>query len=244
MKTPTAPRLTVVTPLANEEATVREFVARVVAQLRPDDRLVCVLDRASRDRTRALVEEMAGTEPRVSALWCPDNRCVVDAYFAGYRAALAAGSRWVLEMDGGLSHAPEAIPRFVAAMEGGAEFAAGTRFANGGSYHGPALRYVLSRGGTVLANLLLGTRMSDMTSGFQCFSRPALSRVLRQGVRSRAHFFQTEIRFLLHDLRWIEVPIDYRNPSKGVGWASVAESFRNLWWLARHGRAMREASRS
>jgi dolichol-phosphate mannosyltransferase len=229
-------RLGVAVPLANEEESLDAFLPRVLAQLGPDDRVFCVVDHASRDRTRALVQAWSARDRRIVLVWAPENRCVVDAYFRGYRAALAAGCRWVLEMDGGLSHSPEEIPQFLRAMEQGYDYAGGCRFMKGGSYHGPLARYLVSRGGTVLSNLLLGTRMRDMTSGFECFSRAALELVLAHGVRSRAHFFQTEIKFLLRDCRWVELPISYRNPSKRLGGGSLKEAFRNLWALYREAR--------
>jgi dolichol-phosphate mannosyltransferase len=222
----------VVIPLANEEATVEQLLQRVLAQLGPLDRIFCVLDGKSKDRTMALVRGVSSLDPRVEAVWAPENRCVVDAYFRGFREALAAGCDWILEMDGGLSHSPEEIPRFLDAVGKGADFAAGSRFIRGGSYQGRWSRRLLSRGGTMLANLLLGTRMKDMTSGFECFSRRALSRVVAQGVRSREHFFQTEIRYMLHSWFWVEVPITYYNPSISVGKAAILESVQNLLRLA------------
>jgi dolichol-phosphate mannosyltransferase len=230
-------RLGIVTPLANEEATLDEFLKRVLLQLANEDRIFCVVDHASRDRTRARVAQWVAREPRVILVWAPENRCVVDAYFRGYRAALDAGCRWILEMDGGLSHPPERIGAFIRAMEQGYDYAGGCRFTAGGAYRGPLSRYLISRGGTVLANLLLRTRMKDMTGGFECFSRRALEAILAHGVRSRAHFFQTEIKFLLRHWNWTEVPITYRNPSKSVGTASLKEAFRNLWQLYRESRA-------
>ena len=106
---------------------------------------------------------------------------------------------WILEMDGGYSHNPAEIPRFIEAMERGVDFVAGSRFTTGGKYNGRWSRYFLSRISSIVANLVLGTRMSDMTSGFECFSRKAMQYVVKQGVRSRAHFFQTEIRFMLRN---------------------------------------------
>ena len=108
--------------------------------------------------------------------------------------------------------------------------------ASWGGYRGPWSRYLISRGGGALANLLLGTHMRDMTGGFECFSRRALEAVLARGVRSRAHFFQTEIKVMMHDWKWTEVPIHYKNPSKSVGKSSLSEAFRNLWALAREKR--------
>ena len=227
------PRLGIVTPLANEETTVDEFLDRVLRQIDTRDLIFCVLDRASRDSTRGRVEARAAGEPRVRVVWAPENRSVVDAYFRGYREALVTGCTWILEMDGGLSHAPEHIPRFIEAMQSGADFAPGSRFSRGGSYSGRWSRYLLSKGGTMITNLLLGTRMHDMTSGFECFSRSAMEYVLERGVESRGHFFQTEIRYSLKDWAWREVPIDYSCPSKSVGSSQVRESFRILWKLYR-----------
>lgn len=224
-------RLGIVVPLANEEATLDDFVPRVLAQLGRDDAVFCVVDGASRDRTRELVEAHARRDRRVRLVWSPQNRCVVDAYFSGYRAALDAGCRWVLEMDGGLSHLPEQIPAFVEAMLDGYDYVGGCRFVPGGSYRGPWSRYLVSRVGGLVANLVLGTRMRDMTSGYECFGRAALLSVLRHGVRSRAHFFQTEIKRQMHAWRWKEVPIHYRNPSKSLSRNSLLDAIANLWRL-------------
>jgi dolichol-phosphate mannosyltransferase len=234
--TPTQ-QLAIVVPLANEALTVSQFLARILAQLGPGEAVYCVVDRVSTDNTRELVEETAARDPRVVCVWAPENTCVVDAYFRGYRQALSAGYHWILEMDGGFSHLPEEIPRFRRAMTAGAEFAPGSRFMPGASYRGGLLRRVVSRGGTWLANALLGTRMSDMTSGYECFARPAMEQVLHTGVRSRGHFFQTEIRFMMRHRRCVEVPITYSSPSNRLGARSILEALRNLWALRRAARA-------
>jgi dolichol-phosphate mannosyltransferase len=233
-------RLGVVTPLANEEHTIDELIDRTLAQLSPEDRFFCVLDNVSKDGTRRRVEERGRQDPRVVLVWAPENRCVVDAYFAGYRAAVAADCRWILEMDGGLSHRPEQIPQYIAAMEQGYDFAAGSRFAPGGAHHGNYFRFLISKGGTVLSNLILGTRMHDMCSGFECFTNEAMKHILAAGVKSRANFFQTEIRYMLHDWKWIEIPIVYDNPSPGVGKRQIVDALCNLMVLRKRGRPQRE----
>ena len=84
-----------------------------------------------------------------------------------------------------------------------------------------------------MTNWLLQTRMTDMTSGFECFNRKAMEMLLARGVRSKANFFQTEIRYLMHQLRWLEVPISYENKYYRIGRSSLGESFRILWDLYR-----------
>src|SRR5205085_3144530 len=102
----------------------------------------------------------------------PENRNVVDAYIRSYREAVANGHDIIIEMDAGLSHDPRAIPMFLRVLNEGNECAFGSRFINGGSiWQSSANRTMLSKVGTILSNILLGTRMRDMTSGFQGFHK-------------------------------------------------------------------------
>jgi dolichol-phosphate mannosyltransferase len=233
MVTTDGPRLGLVTPLGNERNGIDTFVSDVLRHLCAEDRWYCVLDNVSKDGTREILESRAQTDKRVVCLWVPQNRCVVDAYFAGYTAAYEAGCRWILEMDAGFSHQPTKIPEFVAAMEEGYDFAGGSRFMPGGAHRSPWTRRYLSYGGTLLARTVLGSQMSDMTSGFECFNRDAMRYVLQHRVRSRANFFQTEIRHMMHRFRWKEIPIVYVNDRARVGRRAIGESFRILAQMRR-----------
>lgn len=227
------PKLGVVIPLANEEETVEKLLAEILEYLLPMDAIYCVFDNVCKDSSLKLVEKYSLADPRVVAVWAPENRCVVDAYFAGYKEALANDCQWILEMDGGFSHLPSQIPRFIKAMENGYDFAAGSRYTEGGESNGRFSRHLISKGGTIATNLLTGTKMKDMTSGFECFTRETLEYVLSNGVKSRAHFFQTEIRHMLHHKNWIEIPITYSDPSKSVGPGVLKDAFKNLLKLGR-----------
>ena len=233
IRPPQRRKLGVATPLANEEATIDRLLAGVLEHLGAHDRFYCVLDNACKDKTRAIVSERAAHDPRVVLVWSPQNRCVVDAYFAGYRAAMDDGCEWILEMDGGLNHLPEQMPRFLDAMAQGYDFVGGSRFLPGGSHQSPWNRVLVSKGGSVLARLVLGAKLTDMTSGFECFSRKAMHHVLEKGVASKANFFQTEIRWMMHEFRWVEVPITYENTNFRIGRSSIREAFRILWQLRR-----------
>ncbi len=233
-------RLGIVTPMANERDTAVRFVREVLAECPgfASVTMFVVLDRATSDDTRELLDDYAGTEHRLQVVWAPENRCVVDAYLRGYREALAAGCDWILEIDGGFSHQPCDIPQFFAAMESGADCVFATRFAKGGRISDSSWkRRLVSFGGTQLSNALLGTRLSDMTSGFELFSRSALEMVLRKGIESRGHFFQTEIKFHCAGLRLAEAPIHYRAASARLASSAITESFRQLWRLYRVKRA-------
>lgn len=224
--------------MANERDTAEAFVREVLATCEPFTfkavTFYAVLDRVSRDGTLDILRELEAAVPQLRVVWAPENRCVVDAYLRGYREALDAGCDWVLEIDAGYSHQPADIPCFFEKMLEGHDCVFGSRFCSGGRITDSSLkREVISRGGTVLANLLLGTRLKDMTSGFELFSRDALEQVLRKGIHSRGHFFQTEIKAHCHGLRVAEVPIHYRAASDSVNNTVLKDAFGNLWRLFR-----------
>jgi dolichol-phosphate mannosyltransferase len=231
-------RLGIVSPMANEEASAVRFVEAVLAQCEPRGfksvHFFVVLDRVSKDRTRELLEEMKKETPALEVVWSPENRSVVDAYVRGYREALNAGCDWILEIDAGFSHQPSDIPQFFDKMSEGYDCVFGSRFCAGGSISDSSTkRKFISRGGSLLANLLLGTKLKDMTSGFEMFTRGALEEVLRKGIRSRGPFFQTEIKVYCRNLRIVEIPIQYRAASHNVGNQALKDSFSNLWRLFR-----------
>ncbi|MBV9928938.1 MAG: glycosyltransferase [Acidobacteria bacterium] len=224
--------------MANERDSAEAFVREVLAACEPfrfkSVTLFAVLDRVSRDGTLDLLRELETALPQLRVVWAPENRCVVDAYLRGYREALDSGCDWVLEIDAGFSHQPSDIPLFFEKMSEGHDCVFGTRFAHGGRITDSSLkREVISRGGTLLTNALLGTRLTDMTSGFELFSRAALEEVLRRGVNSRGHFFQTEIKAHCHGRRVAEVPIHYRAASDSVNRGVLKDAFVNLWRLFR-----------
>lgn len=227
-------RLGIVCPMANEGEAATAFVNAVLRQCSGFATVTffSVLDNATHDNSVELLRELAVSEARLRVVWAPENRGVVDAYIRGYREAIAAGCDWILEIDAGFSHQPEDIPQFFKEMQSGADCVFGSRFIEGSRFTDASFRrYLVSRGGTMLSNLLLGTRLADMTSGFEMFSREALQMVLDRGIESRAHFFQTEIKAYCRNLRVSEVPIYYRAPSPRLGSSAVMDAFRQLWRL-------------
>ena len=222
-------------PMANEEGNGVSFIEAMLAACTAfrEVRMFAVLDYVSKDRTKELLEELARREPRLELVWAPENRCVVDAYVRGYGAALDAGCDWILEVDAGFSHDPAEAEQFFQKIPLGYDCVFGTRFAGGGHIEGGSWkRRIVSRFGSLLTNAVLGTRLSDMTSGYELFSREALEMVLAKGIQSRAHFFQTEIKVSCRKLKCAEVPITYRCPSPRLGRKAVGEAVRRLGAMA------------
>lgn len=108
-----APRVSVAIPVYNEELVVPELLRRVGAVLDgipggPHE--IVIVDDGSRDRTLAMLQEAAATDPRLVIIALSRN--------FGHQAALTAAidhvtGDAVMLMDGDLQDAPEALPTFL-----------------------------------------------------------------------------------------------------------------------------------
>lgn len=218
-------------PMANEENDFAPFISllQVVLDRLESGKVYLVVDKASKDKTLSLCQELSNRDSRFVTVWAPENKNVVDAYLAGYRAAYNNGHALIIEMDAGLSHDPRALPMFLRVLNEGNECAFGSRFINGGSTADSAWeRWFLSRFGTLVSNVLLGTKMYDMTSGYQGFHRNIVKLFLDFPLKSTAHFYQTELRYLLRKKRYMEIPIHYRAPSASVSPKAIRNAQQTL----------------
>ena len=223
----------VIVPMANEAPDFDAFIGVLgpVLDRLGSGKVYFIVDKASKDNTLELCQQLSAKDPRYVTVWSPENKNVVDAYMKGFRVAYDAGHEIIIEMDGGLSHDPRALPMFLRVLNEGNECAFGSRFCNGGSMaDSPIKRRLLSKTGTFLSTWLLGTTMDDMTSGFQGFHRSVVTELLKYPLRSKAHFYQTELRYLMRKHRFAEVPIHYRAPSNSVSQKAIRNALDTLMY--------------
>jgi dolichol-phosphate mannosyltransferase len=225
----------IVMPVANEESTMGQILDEILGL--PYDNLYIypVIDSYSKDRTEEIIRQKAQTDSRVKCIFYEKSTGVISCYLEGFRQALADGAEQILEMDGGGSHLPAEIPQFLEALDRGYECVWGSRFMEGGSMkHQPLYRRILSRGGTFLANLVVGTRLKDMTSGFEAFRRDVLENMRLENFMSTGHMYQTEMRFYCRNRKTIEVPIHYVGTASSLKGSSVTEALRILFRLRKN----------
>ena len=225
----------IVMPVANEEDTMERILDEILALPYDNLHIYPVIDNYSKDRTEEIIRKKAAENDRVKCIFYKESRGVISCYLEGFRQALADGAERILEMDGGGSHLPSEIPQFLAKMEEGYDCVWGSRFMKGGSMRKQSLyRRILSQGGTILANLVLGTRLKDMTSGFECFQRRVLEAMDLSAFLSTGHMYQTEMRYYCRNLRTVEVPIHYVGTASSLKSSSVTEALRLLFQLKKN----------
>jgi glycosyltransferase involved in cell wall biosynthesis len=194
-----APRVAVVIPCRNEEATVGKVVRDFRAAL-PGAEIV-VVDNASTDGTAAAARAAGATvlgEPRPGKGF---------ALLSGFRHARDAD--WLVMVDGDDTYPAEDAARLLAAAQAGAEMVVGTRLA--GAEEG-AFRAGHSLGNRLfilLVRLLFGIRTRDLFSGYRVLSRRFLEAcpLIAQGFEVEA---ELSLQALVHRFPVAEVPVRYR----------------------------------
>jgi hypothetical protein len=151
--------ISVVVPAMNEEKNIEVVLSRLPDNLHE----VILVDGNSEDRT---VEAACRAYPEIRVL-TQNGRGKGDAFRVGF-AAVTGNLVVMLDADG--SADPAEIPRFVEALEAGADFAKGSRFLPGG---GSADITPMRRAGNAFlsgsANLLHGTHFTDLCYGYNAF---------------------------------------------------------------------------
>jgi len=155
----TTPRVSVVIPTYNEAKNL----PHVLALLPEDVHQVVIVDGRSVDDTIKVAKSL---RPDVTVVL--QNRIGKGNAMACGFAAVTGDIIVMLDADG--SADPREIPLFVEALTAGADFAKGTRFANGGgSADITRMRAWGNRWLNRTANLLFGTRYTDLCYGYNAF---------------------------------------------------------------------------
>lgn len=225
----------IVMPVANEEATMGAVIEEILALPYNNLYLYPVVDAFSKDKTEEIIREWADKTNRVKCIFYQESRGVITCYLEGFRQALRDGAEQIIEMDGGGSHLPSEIPQFIDGLENGYDCVWGSRFITGGGISNqPLYRRILSGGGTYLSNFVLGTKLKDMTSGFEGFQRSVLENMNLDKIMSKGHMYQTEMRFYCRHYHTIEVPIHYVGSSSSISSKSVTEALHLLGQLKKN----------
>jgi glycosyltransferase involved in cell wall biosynthesis len=212
------PLVSVVIPCLNEAENIERCVTAALEALRQMgvSGEVVVADNDSEDDSARLAEQ-AGARVIVER-----RRGYGSAYLAGFAASTG---RYIVMADADLTYDFNDIPRFVAALEEGAEMVIGDRMDNIQPGAMPWLhRYVGNPILTGLLNLFFRTGIKDAHCGMRALRRDVLERL---DLRTTGMEFASEmvIRASKENLRIAEFPIEY-HPRGGE---SKLSSFRDGW---------------
>jgi dolichol-phosphate mannosyltransferase len=236
----------VIIPTYNELDNLEPITSRVLDAVPAVDLLV--VDDASPDGTGKLADELADENPRLHVLHRRAKSGLGAAYIAAFSWGLDEGYDVLVEMDADGSHAPEQLPRLLAALRG-ADLVLGSRWIPGGTVvNWPWRREALSRGGNLYTRLALGIDLRDATGGYRAFRRTVLEGIDYAAVASEGYCFQVDLawRAVRAGFRVTEVPITFAERERGESKMSgsiVREALLRVtrWGAAHRTKQVRDA---
>jgi dolichol-phosphate mannosyltransferase len=196
---------------------------------------VLVVDDNSPDETAEIVRALSAESGRVHLLKRSGKQGLGTAYIAGFRWAMQRDYERVVEMDADFSHNPERIPVMLEKSRE-CHVVLGSRYVKGGGWENwPRRRLLLSAFANWLTRTTLRLEPRDCTGGFRCFRVSVLKRIPMDKIRASGYAFQEEMLWQCSRRGWriCEVPITFRQRTRGRSKISLREMLGALWALGR-----------
>jgi glycosyltransferase involved in cell wall biosynthesis len=224
-------KLSAVMPVYNEQVTLREVVAKVLA-VPLDIELICV-DDGSTDNSRQILSDLQSNHPQVRVLLQPKNMGKGAALRRGIHEATGD---YVIIQDADLEYDPSDYPALLRPLlEGKADVVYGSRFL--GSAPHRVLYFwhsVANRALTLISNALTNMNLTDMETCYKIFRREIIQSI---PIEEDRFGFEPEItvKIARRHLRVYEVGISYwgrtYEEGKKIGWK---DGVRALWCLLKY----------
>ncbi len=218
----------------NEKENIEKILASVF--LNVPDAHVLVIDDNSPDKTADVVAKLAQNKypGQLFLLKRAGKLGLGTAYVAGFNWALERDYMAILHMDADFSHNPKYLPAMFAALETN-DLVLGSRYVKGGGVlNWPLKRKIISRGGSLYSQIILGLPIHDLTGGFKCWRREVLETIGINNLEATGFSFQIETTYktYLNGFRIKEIPIIFEDRIMGVSKMSgsiFSEAMKMVW---------------
>ncbi|HYA40090.1 MAG TPA: glycosyltransferase [Syntrophobacteraceae bacterium] len=202
-------------PVFNERGTIGELADALLGLPLKCDLLF--VDDRSTDGTTEYLLWLASVGPRVRVIVRPGKLGVGSAHKLGWLYARVHGYSRIATLDADLSHDPDDVPRLLAALDAGADFAIGSRFCSGGRTDYRGWRRFLSGAGNRLAGLALRLPVTEYTTALRAARLDRVPPGVVESVNGNGYsFFMICVAHLARlGLAITEVPIHFRDRHRG-----------------------------
>lgn len=226
-------KLSVVIPVFNEAATIRDLLATVQRVDVGFSKEIILVNDASSDGTGGVLDALQREQPELVIRHHEKNQGKGAALRTGF--ALASGDV-VLIQDADLEYDPREYPILLAPiLEGHADVVYGSRFIGGGAHRVLFFWHMMgNKLLTLLSNMMTNLNLTDMEVCYKVFRREVLQKI---AIREDRFGFEVEItaKVARQRCRIYEVPISYHGRTyeegKKIGWR---DGVRAIWCILRY----------
>ena len=233
-------RISVIIPCYNEQDTLRDVTASVLAIASEGlDVEAVIVDDCSKDGSLKVAEELAAANPAVKVLKHEVNRGKGAALRTGF---MAATGDFVCVQDADLEYDPKDYLKMLAPMvEGRADVVFGSRYLQ--QHERRVLRWWHSKTNqflTLFSNVMSDMALTDMETCYKLFRREVIREIVPKLKEDRFGFEPECVAHVAKGMRkcgWkvCECAIRYRprtfSEGKKIGWK---DGFRALWCILKY----------
>jgi glycosyltransferase involved in cell wall biosynthesis len=223
-------KVSVVIPVYNEVATIREIVHRVqVVELEKE---IILVDDYSTDGTREHLREINQTHKNVKVLYHDHNQGKGAALRTGFQAV---SGDIVIIQDADLEYDPKEYPLLLEPIvDGRADVVYGSRFIGGPHRVLFFWHYMGNKFLTLLSNMFTNLNLTDMETCYKVFRREVLAEIK---LKSSRFGFEPEFtaKIAKKGFRIYETPISYSGRTyaegKKIRWQDGAKAVFAILWF-------------
>ncbi len=225
----------IIVPTYNESENIAKLIPEILKQNEILE--VLIVDDNSPDGTASIVKNLMKSNSRINLLEREKKAGLGKAYVAGFKWALQSPKNFdfVCEMDADFSHDPNELYLFYEALDEKYDAVCGSRYIRGVRVlNWDIKRFFLSLGGNYYARIVTGINLTDLTGGYNCYTRKVLESLNIDNISSSGYSFQIEMKAktIYRGFKIKEVPIIFRDRFEGttkMHGGIIKEAFLKCW---------------
>ena len=224
----------IITPTLNEKANLEKLIPAIFDFMPQIS--VLIVDDNSGDGTGEYIDLARNKYPNLFFLNRTKHLGYGKACVAGFLWSLGCNFEYIITMDADFSHDYRAIPGMLEKLaDNGAVI--GSRYVKGGRIQNWKLhRRILSKAANFYVRLILGTKISDLTTGFNAYKKDIFPTTNLGDIKSDGYAFLVELKYRLekNGVKITEYPIIFSERREGQSKMSariIWESVKLPWRL-------------
>ncbi len=211
----------------NEKDNIKELIEKINRYNKISD--ILIIDDNSPDKTGEILKELKKKNKNLNYIFREKKSGLDSAHKLAYDFAIKNKYSKLITMDADLSHDPREIPKIIELLDDH-EFVIGSRYMEGGNCEMQGLRLLMSIIGNKVIRLVLKLKCNEFTTSYRGFNIEKLQNFNLNIVKSKGYsfFMETVYRISQKGFKVQEIPINFKNRTKGQSKIPKIEIFRTL----------------